>query len=72
MGGNGNGNIIFVATIVVASLHALVSATQKEEKKNDKQRRTNRDKEEKKCSWGPSRNGKEGFQFHFNIKRLCW
>jgi hypothetical protein len=38
MGGNGSGRSNFVATTAVGSLHSLVSATQKEEKKNDKQR----------------------------------
>jgi hypothetical protein len=44
LGGNCNGNSSFVATIVV-SLCSLVNTMQKEEKKNDKQRGTNKDKE---------------------------
>ncbi len=44
LGGDGNGGSNFATTIVVVSLPSLVSATQKEERKNIKQRGTNRDK----------------------------
>jgi hypothetical protein len=43
MGGDGSGS--FAATTAVASLSSIVSAAQKEEKENDRQRGTNRDKE---------------------------
>jgi hypothetical protein len=47
LGGDGNGDNSFVATIVVASLCSLINAMQNEEKDNNKQRRTNKDKEKK-------------------------
>jgi hypothetical protein len=47
MGGNGNGSSNFAAITTITSLCSLVSAMQKEEKENDKQRGTNRDKKKK-------------------------
>jgi hypothetical protein len=64
MGGDGNANNNFVGTTAIASSCSLISAMQKEEKKNNKQR-------EKIVVW-PSRNEKNKFQFHFNIQRPCW
>lgn len=52
MGGNGSGDNNFVVNIVVASLHSLINVAQKEERKNDRQRRTNKDKEKKKLQLG--------------------
>jgi hypothetical protein len=37
LGGNRNGGSSFAGTIVIASLHSLISATQKEGRENDKQ-----------------------------------
>jgi hypothetical protein len=45
MGGNGSSN--FATIILVTSLLSLVNVTQTEEKENNKQRRTSRDKEKK-------------------------
>ncbi len=56
----------------VASMHSLVSAVQKEERKNDKQRGTNNDKKKKNYNWGLLGNNKDEFQFHFNINMPCW
>jgi hypothetical protein len=72
LGGDGSGSNNFVAIIVIVSLQSLVSVAQKEDRNNDKQRGINIVKIKKNCNWGPSRNMKEGFQFHFNIKRPCW
>ncbi len=47
MDGDGNGGNNFVATIADASLCSLVSIVQKEERTNNRQRGTNRDKEKK-------------------------
>jgi hypothetical protein len=47
LGGDGSGGNNFTITIVIASLGSLVSTAQKKERKNDKQRRTNSNKEEK-------------------------
>jgi len=47
LGGNDNGNGNFATITIVASLCSLVSTAQKEEKVNDKQRRTNIDKKKK-------------------------
>jgi hypothetical protein len=47
MGGDGSGSSSFTATTAVASLRSVDSAAQKEEKENDIQRGTNRDKEKK-------------------------
>jgi hypothetical protein len=47
LGGNDNGNGSFATITIVVSLCSLVSTTQKEEKVNDKQRRTNIDKKKK-------------------------
>jgi hypothetical protein len=41
LGGGSN----FVAIIAIASLRSLISVTQKEERKNDRHKGTNRDKE---------------------------
>jgi hypothetical protein len=45
LSGDGNGDNSFVATIVVDSLCSLLNAMQNEEKENNKQQRTNKDKE---------------------------
>jgi hypothetical protein len=47
-------------------LRSLVSATQKEEKENDKQRGINNDQKQEKYSWGLLGNNKNEFSFHFN------
>jgi len=47
MGGNGNGGSNFATTTIVASLHSPVNVVQKEERENDKQRKTNNNKEKK-------------------------
>jgi len=47
LGGNGSG----VSNFIAITLCSLVSAAQKEKKKNDKQRGTKRDKEEKNYNW---------------------
>jgi hypothetical protein len=72
LGGDGSGVSSIVATTIVASLGSLVSVAQKEERENNKQIRTNRNKKKKSCNWGPLGNMKKRFQFHFNIKRPCW
>jgi hypothetical protein len=65
MGGDG--------TTAVASLRSIVSAAQKEEKEDDRQRGTNRDKEKRFEGGGAFWKWEiEAFQFHFNIKRCCW
>jgi hypothetical protein len=72
LGVNGSGNNGFAAITIVASLCSLVNAMQKEERENEKKEGQIETKRKIKCSWGPLGNMKEGFQFHFNIKRPCW
>jgi hypothetical protein len=73
MGGDGSGSSSFAATSAVASLRSIVSAAQKEEKENDRQKRDIQRQRKKNCRWGALRRWEiVAFQFHFNIKRCCW
>jgi hypothetical protein len=55
LGGGNN----FVAIIAIASLCSLVSVTQKEERKNDRHKGTNRDKKKFFYNWRPLGNMKK-------------
>ncbi len=61
MGGNDYGSNSFAAIIVIASLRSLISAAQKKERENNRQRRTKRDKEKNIGNWRPLGNKKKRF-----------
>jgi len=72
MGGNGSGNSSFVAINVVVSLHSLVNIAWKEEKENEKQRGTNKNKEIFFGNWGTFKKWEKKVPFPFQYKEALW